>query len=89
MQVQSIHQEKIMSARAELDLKNATRQLIDLRIEAHENQVLPQKQPHAGSNMQSFDGACFETLVHPGMLSHPNPGVSRLQSTNKSSKIVV
>ena len=80
--MQLIHDVDILSAHADLDMKNAARQLIDLRNETHRNQVLLQKQHNGVSNLRPFDEACYEALVHPGMISHPDPKVNRTQSTH-------
>ena len=79
LQEQLIPDEKLLIAHAELDLKYATRQLIDLRNEANRNQILLQKQPIVASTLPE---ACYEALVHPGMVSHPDPMVNRTQSTH-------
>ncbi|KAL7517141.1 hypothetical protein ACHAWX_002089 [Stephanocyclus meneghinianus] len=70
IRLQLIPDQKLLRAHVELDLKNATSQLIDLRNEASRNQILIQKQPIAASNLPQ---ACHEALVHPGMVSHPHP----------------
>lgn len=74
IRLQLIPDQKLLREHVELDLKNATRQLIDLRNEASRNQILIQKQPNAATNLPQ---ACYEALVHPGMVSHPHPKVNR------------
>eukprot|EP00804_Cyclotella_cryptica_P023178 CCRYP_000385-RE/>CCRYP_000385-RE protein AED:0.05 eAED:0.05 QI:629/1/1/1/1/0.83/6/648/468 len=73
LQLQLLRDERTLSGHTELDLKNSTLQLINLRNEAHQNEDLLRKKTKAESRERFFDAVCYEALVHPGLVSHSNP----------------